>query len=100
MIKMMQVKYKPFDPLMGCIPPQYCSEYAAGADLTALRDFTILPSAVTMIPTNLAVEIPIGYELQVRPRSGFSSKKNIIIINSPGTIDSDYRGEIKVALFG
>ena len=99
MLNILRVKYKPFEENKVCIPPSYATEHAAGADLTALDDYTLNPKSVTFIPTNLAVEIPVGYELQVRPRSGFSSKKHVMIINSPGTIDSDYRGEIKVALF-
>lgn len=99
MLNILRVKYKPFEESKECIPPSYATEHAAGADLTALDDYTLNPKSVTFIPTNLAVEIPVGYELQVRPRSGFSSKKHVMIINSPGTIDSDYRGEIKVALF-
>ena len=99
MLHILRVKYKPFEEGKECIPPSYATEHAAGADLTALDDYTLNPKSVTFISTNLAVEIPVGYELQVRPRSGFSSKKHVMIINSPGTIDSDYRGEIKVALF-
>ncbi|WCL48084.1 dUTP diphosphatase [Leptospira sp. GIMC2001] len=75
---------------------------SAGYDLSAcLKDKTsilIQPQEVSLIPTGISVEIPIGYEMQVRPRSGLSSKNKLIVINSPGTIDSDYRGEIFVPI--
>ena len=63
------------------------------------KEITIAAGKVSLIPTNLKVEIPLGYEIQVRPRSGLAAKNNIGVLNSPGTIDSDYRGEIKVILF-
>jgi len=80
--------------------PEYASEEAAGADLRAdLRHPVIIPSSETaIIPTGLCFEIPIGYEIQIRPRSGLAAKHQITVLNSPGTIDSDYRGEIKVIL--
>ena len=66
----------------------------------AVTDKVILPAGkVLMVPTNLSVEIPLGYEIQVRPRSGLAAKHGIGVLNSPGTIDSDYRGEIKTILF-
>jgi dUTP pyrophosphatase len=65
----------------------------------ALKEqFVIPPGSIELIPTNFSVEIPEGYELQVRPRSGLASKHGIGILNSPGTIDSDYRGEVKIIL--
>jgi dUTP pyrophosphatase len=63
------------------------------------NEFKILPGKVALIPTDLSVEIPEGYEIQVRPRSGLAAKSGIGVLNSPGTIDSDYRGEVKVILF-
>ena len=81
--------------------PQYMTEHAAGADLTACLDVpevTIPPGARTLIGTGCAIELPVGYEAQVRPRSGLALKHGIGIVNSPGTIDADYRGEVKVLL--
>lgn len=85
----------------GDIPlPHYMTEGASGMDLhAAVEDqITIDPGEVAMIPTGLLVAVPPGYELQIRPRSGLAAKKGIGILNSPGTIDSDYRGEIKVIM--
>ncbi len=81
--------------------PSYATQGSAGMDIrAAIEDKIILKTGqVFLIPTNLSVEIPSGYEIQVRPRSGLSAKHGIGILNSPGTIDSDYRGEIKVILF-
>ena len=82
--------------------PRYESEGAAGLDLLAAipegEDLTLQPGARDMIPTGLAIALPIGYEAQVRPRSGLAAKKGVTVLNSPGTIDCDYRGEIKVIL--
>jgi len=76
--------------------PEYGSEHAAGADVRALEEFTLHPGQRHLFKTGLFAEIPIGYELQVRPRSGMALKQGIGIVNSPGTIDADYRGEIGV----
>ena len=80
--------------------PQYMSERAAGMDLFAAvdEDLTILPQKTALIPTGLAVAIPEGFEGQIRARSGLAISHGLAVINAPGTIDSDYRGEIKVAL--
>ena len=80
--------------------PHYTTHGSAGMDVrAAVKDEVILRSGeVSLIPTNLVVEIPGGYEIQVRPRSGLAVKHGIGILNSPGTIDSDYRGEIKIIL--
>jgi dUTP pyrophosphatase len=80
--------------------PKYESEGAACVDLRlCLPDgIDILPGEQLLLPTGLAMGIPVGYELQIRPRSGLAAKKEITITNSPGTIDADYRGEIKVIL--
>jgi dUTP pyrophosphatase len=80
--------------------PQYMSERAAGMDLVAALDgdLTIQPQEAALIPTGLAVAIPEGFEGQIRPRSGLAISHGLAVINSPGTIDSDYRGEIRVAL--
>lgn len=80
--------------------PEYETEGSAGMDIRAAvaSTVTIAPGEIELIPTGLAVAIPEGYELQVRPRSGLAVKFGITLINSPGTIDSDYRGEIKIGL--
>jgi dUTP pyrophosphatase len=80
--------------------PVYASAEAAGADLHAFisQDKTIEPGAAALIPTGVRLAIPQGYEIQVRPRSGLALKHSITVLNSPGTIDSDYRGEIGVIL--
>jgi dUTP pyrophosphatase len=80
--------------------PEYATEGSAGMDLIANLeyDFTLLPGTRLAIPTGLYIEIPKGYEGQVRPRSGLALKHGITVLNTPGTIDSDFRGEIKVIL--
>lgn len=80
--------------------PSYASDGAAGADVCAALDaeLTLPPGARAAIPTGLCVEIPPGYEIQVRPRSGLALREGIGLLNAPGTIDSDYRGEIKIIL--
>lgn len=81
--------------------PEYATDGSSGLDLRAAVDpeMIIVKGKVGLVPTNLRVEIPVGYEIQVRPRSGLAAKNGIGVLNSPGTIDSDYRGEIKVILF-
>lgn len=81
--------------------PEYVTEGSSGLDLRAAveNELTIEKGKVALVPTNLRVEIPVGYEIQVRPRSGLAAKHYIGVLNSPGTIDSDYRGEVKVILF-
>jgi dUTP pyrophosphatase len=80
--------------------PAYQSEHAAGMDLMAdiEAEFTLDPMSRVSVPTGFAIEIPEGFEGQVRPRSGLAFKEGITVINAPGTIDADYRGEIKVLL--
>ena len=80
--------------------PAYETEHAAGMDLKASLDtpLTLKPLERLLIPTALFIELPVGYEAQVRPRSGLAFKHGITVLNSPGTIDADYRGEIKVIL--
>lgn len=80
--------------------PEYETKSSAGMDLRAnLEESVILkPMQRVLIPTSLYIELPEGYEAQIRPRSGLAYKKGITVLNSPGTIDSDYRGEIKVIL--
>lgn len=80
--------------------PEYQSEHAAGMDLVAAidREVEIAPGEVVAVPTGLRLEIPVGYEGQVRPRSGLAANHAIGVPNAPGTIDADYRGEVKVLL--
>jgi len=84
----------------GASLPSYQTGGSAGADLFACVDepVTIQPGRTVLIPTGLYIEIPDGYEAQVRPRSGLALKHGITILNTPGTIDSDYRGEIKIIM--
>ncbi len=85
---------------MPAIIPEYKTNGSAGLDLSSSSEQKIIlkPSEAKLIPTNLIFEIPEGYEGQVRPRSGLAMKNGISILNTPGTIDSDYRGEVKVLL--
>ena len=80
--------------------PQYETEASAGMDLKANLDAPVMlkPLQRTLVPTGLFMELPIGYEAQVRPRSGLAAKFGVTVLNTPGTIDSDYRGEVKVIL--
>lgn len=80
--------------------PQYATPFSAGLDLRASleNDIALNPLERALIPTGLKIELPDGYEAQIRPRSGLAAKHGITVLNSPGTIDSDYRGEIKVIL--
>lgn len=80
--------------------PRYETPFAAGLDVRAniTESVTLKPLERAMVPTGLYVELPAGYEMQVRPRSGMAAKFGLTVLNSPGTIDPDYRGEIKVIL--
>ena len=80
--------------------PQYSTPYSAGMDLRANLEeaVTLQPSERKLIPTGLFIELPEGYECQIRPRSGLALKHGISVLNSPGTVDADYRGEIGVIL--
>ena len=84
----------------GLALPQYETAHAAGMDMRAFtaEEIVIKPAQRVLVPTGLHIELPIGYEAQIRPRSGLAYKNGISIVNSPGTIDADYRGEIKVLL--
>lgn len=84
----------------GAIVPEYKTSGAAGADVCAfLSEPVVIKSGeFAMIPTGLSFAIPEGYEIQVRPRSGLAAKNGVTVLNTPGTIDSDYRGEVKVIL--
>ncbi len=80
--------------------PEYATEASAGMDLKAFlpEPVSIKPLERILIPTGIHIELPVGFEAQVRPRSGLAVKKGVTVLNSPGTIDADYRGEIKVIL--
>jgi dUTP pyrophosphatase len=80
--------------------PAYATEHAAGLDLMAAisEPITIAAGKRAMVPTGIAIALPVGFEAQVRPRSGLAAKHGMTVLNSPGTIDADYRGEIKVIL--
>jgi len=80
------------------IIPKYQSELAAGFDLHSIKDYVLKKGERKLIKTGLAFEIEEGYEVQIRPRSGLAFKHGITVLNSPGTIDADYRGEIMVLL--
>ncbi len=96
------VRYKVLPHGEGLPPPSYRSEQAAGLDLcAALEDgkpLTLSPGARALVPSGLALELPTGFEGQVRPRSGLAHRHGVTVLNSPGTIDADYRGEIQILL--
>jgi dUTP pyrophosphatase len=96
-----EVKVTRLQPGYDDIPlPEYATALAAGVDLRAAlsEPLELKPGDIVAVPTNLAIELPPQYEAQVRPRSGLALKHGIILPNSPGTIDADYRGEIKVIM--
>jgi dUTP pyrophosphatase len=78
--------------------PAYATDHAAGLDVVAAESLTLTPGARHAVATGFAIAIPEGYEVQVRPRSGLALKHGITCLNTPGTIDADYRGEVKVIL--
>ena len=82
----------------GLAIPAYETEHAAGMDLRAAEDAILPPGARALVATGFAIALPQGFEAQVRPRSGLAAKHGVTLLNSPGTIDADYRGEIKVIL--
>ena len=96
---MAKVLIKRLDPKVKL--PVYKTECASGMDLMAFIDNTIFlkPKTSTLVPTGLSVAFSKNFEIQIRPRSGLAAKNNISVLNTPGTIDSDYRGEIKVIIF-
>jgi dUTP pyrophosphatase len=91
---------KILDPTSDVQLPAYGTEHSAGFDLAAslTSDVSLAPGEIQIIPTGLAIALPIGFEAQVRPRSGLAAKNGITVLNTPGTIDADYRGEIKIIL--
>jgi len=88
------------DAATGTPLPAYQSEHAAGMDIHAHlgESITLAPGKIAIVPTGFAIAVPVGYEAQIRPRSGLACKHGISVPNAPGTIDADYRGEVKVAL--
>jgi dUTP pyrophosphatase len=78
--------------------PAYATDHSSGMDLRSSEEVTLAPGEFKTVPTGIAIEIPIGFEGQVRPRSGLAAKHGVTCLNSPGTIDADYRGEVKVIL--
>ena len=101
MVDLVEIKIKRLSEEFNDVSlPSYATEGSSGMDVrAAIKDSTIIPSGkVALVPTDFSVEIPEGYEIQVRPRSGLAAKHSIGVLNSPGTIDSDYRGEVKIIL--
>ncbi|MEM9740592.1 MAG: dUTP diphosphatase [Pseudomonadota bacterium] len=102
MTKSVSVAVRPLPHFEGLILPAYETEGSAGLDVRAAVEgaepLVLAPGDRTMVPTGLSVAIPAGFELQMRPRSGLAAKHGITCLNAPGTIDSDYRGELKVIL--
>ena len=95
---MIEIKFTRLPHGDGLPLPQYASDAAAGLDITSAEELVLEPGKRHAFATGLAIEIPHGYEVQVRPRSGLAIKHGITCLNTPGTIDSDYRGEVKVIL--
>ena len=96
---MAKVLIKKLDPAVKL--PEYKTDGASGMDLTAFikKTINVKPKTSALIPTGLSVAFSEDYEIQIRPRSGLAAKNNISVLNTPGTIDSDYRGEIKVIIY-
>jgi dUTP pyrophosphatase len=91
------IKWKKIDP--DAIIPKYAHYNDSGCDIHSLDDFELESGSHAIVRTGLAVEIPDGYEIQIRPRSGLAIKEGVTTINAPGTIDAGYRGEIKIILY-
>ena len=98
--KMLTIELKKLDNFQGLELPAYETNLAAGVDLRAAIDVALVlePTQRALIATGLAMALPAGYEAQIRPRSGLAYKHGISVVNSPGTIDADYRGEVKILL--
>ena len=93
---MIDVKIKRAENLMW---PKYATPQSAGADVRSKINTIVPAHGRTLVPTGMFIALPVGYEIHVRPRSGLALKKGITVLNTPGTIDADYRGEIGVILF-
>ncbi|HHT45722.1 MAG TPA: dUTP diphosphatase [Firmicutes bacterium] len=100
MLKQINVLFKKMEHAKDLPLPAYASEGASGLDLLAAvdRDILIAPGEFKLIPTGIAVALPAGYEGQIRPRSGLALNYGLTVLNAPGTIDADYRGEIQVIM--
>jgi dUTP pyrophosphatase len=97
----MKIQITRLSPSSGDVPlPAYATKGAAGMDIHAVLDdpMIIAPGATVLVPAGFAIAVPEGYEAQIRPRSGLAIKNRIGVLNAPGTIDSDYRGEVRVIL--
>ncbi len=96
----MKINFRKFNPRNPAVIPEYKTAGSAGMDVSSssAEKIIIKPFERVLVPTNLVLEIPDGFEAQIRPRSGLAFKHGITVLNTPGTIDSDYRGEIKVLL--
>ena len=96
---MVKVLIKKLDPTVQL--PEYKTSGASGMDLTAFTEkpINVKPKTSSLVPTGLSIAFHKNYEIQIRPRSGLAAKSNITVLNTPGTIDSDYRGEIKVIIY-
>jgi len=93
-----QIRLKRLPHGEGLPVPSYATEHAAGMDVVSAESLVLVPGARLAIATGFAIAIPVGYEVQVRPRSGLALKHGVTCLNTPGTIDADYRGEVKVIL--
>lgn len=91
-----QVKFLKLHP--DAKPPMYQTDQSVGADLTSIEDVELNPGEFKLVKTGISVELPRGTEMQIRPRSGLAFKHGVTVLNAPGTIDSDYRGEVGVLL--
>lgn len=91
-----QIKFTKLHP--DALPPMYQTDQSVGADLASIENVNIEPGQFRLVKTGIAVELPRGTEMQIRPRSGLAFKHGVTVLNAPGTIDSDYRGEIGVLL--
>lgn len=98
--KELKVRVQLTEAARGLPLPRYMTEGAAGLDLAAAveQDLLLEPGKTALVPTGLQLEIPLGFEGQVRPRSGLALRHGVTLLNSPGTIDSDYRGEVRVIM--
>lgn len=95
---MTEVKIQRLPHGEGLALPAYETEHAAGMDLRAAEDVILPPGGRALVATGFAIALPAGFEAQVRPRSGLAAKHGVTVLNAPGTVDADYRGEVKVIL--
>lgn len=98
MSEQLKVAVKRLEHSKGLPLPSYETVDSAGMDIRSAVELELMPGERALIATGFAFELPVGYEMQVRPRSGMAAKKGVTVLNGPGTIDADYRGELKVIL--